>query len=140
GTKSTSSAGTSVSPTQTSTYTLTCGGVSKSVTVAVAGTTASAPTVNLSAKSKTLYPGSYSTLSWSSSNASSCTASGIWSGNKDTSGSQGIPVSSTGNANLSCSGSSGTDTQASETISVTTNIPALSGNTYTLTRDILEST
>ena len=72
-----------------------------------------APTVSLSANPTSVASGASSTLSWSSANATSCTASGAWSGTKPTSGS-----ASTGNltaaANtfvLSCSGPGGTTSQ-----------------------------
>ena len=49
------------------------------------------------------------TLTWSSSNATSCSASGAWSGSKNTSGSESIIVASVGQLtySLSCSGTGG---------------------------------
>ncbi len=67
------------------TYTVTCNGngsYSISCPVHVIG-----PAVNMSADPSTIDYGQSSTLSWSSSNAVSCTASGDWSGDKNLSGS-----------------------------------------------------
>ena len=47
-----------------------------------------APTVSLSANPTTITSGASTTLSWSSTNATSCTASGDWSGSKALTGSQ----------------------------------------------------
>ena len=70
---------------------------------------ASAPSVTLSASASQIVVGSGVTLSWSSSNASSCTASGGWSGSKATSGSEEVVPDSEGSASfsLSCSGAGG---------------------------------
>jgi hypothetical protein len=71
------------------TYTLTCtgsgGSASDTATVTV---TSQAPTVTLTANPTTVVSGGSSTLTWSSTNATTCTASGNWSGTKQTSGSQ----------------------------------------------------
>ena len=84
--------------------------------------TTPAPTVTITATPTSVTSGSASTLSWSSANATSCTASGAWSGTKSTSGSQ-----STGNltANstftLSCTGTGGTTSQ-STTVNVASSV------------------
>jgi len=78
-----------------------------------------APTVSLTASPASVASGTASTLSWSSTNATSCTASGAWSGAQATSGSV-----STGNLtanatyNLSCSGAGGISS-ATTTVAVT---------------------
>jgi beta-mannanase len=77
------------------------------------------PAVSLSASPTSLTAGSASTLTWNSTNASSCTASGAWSGGEPTSGSVstgGLNTNST--YNLSCTGSGGTAT-TSVSITVT---------------------
>ncbi len=80
---------------------------SRSVTVTAAPTTP-VPTVSLSAASTLVSSGSSTTLTWSSTNATSCTASGGWSGNRAISGS-----ASTGSLDrqttfsLSCTGAGG---------------------------------
>ncbi|MBI2285373.1 hypothetical protein HYU82_00930 [Candidatus Saccharibacteria bacterium] len=81
-------------------------------------TTAPAPTVALSASPTTVTAGDSSTLSWSSANATSCTASGAWSGAKPTSGSTSTgALNATSTYSLTCSGGSGSAT-ASVTVSV----------------------
>ena len=81
------------------------------------------PTVNLSADPTSLQSGGSSQLSWSSTNASSCTASGGWTGSKQTSGNQTVgPLSSTTTFTLSCTGSGGT-AQRSVTVTVTSTTP-----------------
>jgi hypothetical protein len=110
----------------TATFTLTCdgngGSANKSVTVTVDNGTP-APTVNLSADPATIPSGSSSVLSWSSSNATSCTAGGAWSGSKATSGSQAIgPLTASRTYDLTCTGSGGS-TQRSATVTVTAASP-----------------
>lgn len=104
------------------TYTLSCTGAggttSKSATVAVTAPTP-APTVTLSASPARINAGASATLTWSSTDATACTASGGWSGNEPTGGSQ-----STGNLTasatytLTCTGAGGSVSQ-STTVSVT---------------------
>jgi hypothetical protein len=66
------------------------------------------PTVNLSA-STSIQAGQALTLSWSSSNANSCEASGGWSGNKATNGSENVgALSNSTSFSLGCTGSGGT--------------------------------
>lgn len=76
-----------------------------------------APSVSISANPGTIDKGSSSTLSWSSNNASSCSASGAWSGSKSTVGSQGVSPSTSSTYVISCSGSGGS-ASASTTVSV----------------------
>jgi len=66
----------------------------------------STPTVTLSANSYELVVGDQTTLTWSSTDASSCTASGTWSGSKSLSGSENITLDSYGDYTFSidCSG------------------------------------
>jgi len=61
------------------------------------------PTVSLSASASSVVSGSSPTLTWSSSNASSCTASGGWTGSKATSGQQAVgPLTATTTFTLAC--------------------------------------
>jgi hypothetical protein len=77
------------------------------------------PTVSLNGSPGTVSNGSASMLSWSSTNASSCTASGGWSGSKGTSGSWSTgALSATTSYALTCNGSSGT-TAATQSTTVT---------------------
>ena len=70
-------------------YSLTCtgpGGIATEVaTVTVSG---AAPAVMISANPSAIVSGSATTLTWAATNATSCTASGGWSGAKPVSGSQ----------------------------------------------------
>jgi hypothetical protein len=81
------------------------------------------PTLTLTANPSSVVSGSSSTLTWSSTNASSCNASGGWSGAKPLSGSQ-----STGNLTtntmfmLTCTGTAGSASQ-SATVSITATTP-----------------
>ena len=112
----------SVSPSVTTTYSITCdgdgGSASDSVTVTVNEPPASTePTVTLNVSpSGTIRRGDSVTFSWSSSDATSCTASGAWSGSKATSGSQSVTVSNPGSYTLSCSGDGGS---ASDSVTYT---------------------
>jgi len=78
-----------------------------------------APTVSLSASATTINSGETAGLSWSSTNATSCTASGGWSGSQPTSGSlQTAALASDTTFTLSCTGDGGT-AEDSVTVSVT---------------------
>lgn len=67
------------------------------------------PTVQLSASSTLINAGGTATLTWSASNASQCTASGGWSGDRGTSGSAQVgPINAQTTFSLSCSGAGGT--------------------------------
>jgi hypothetical protein len=116
--------------TASTSYTLTCTGsggmAAASATVTV---TAPAPTVTLTANATTLASGAALKLTWSSTNATSCTASAGWSGSEATSGSASVtaysPVSPSllASANLIGIGNTGTP------ISVTGGIDA-NGDAY----------
>lgn len=72
----------------------------------------SAPTLTLSASLTSVTPGSSSTLTWSSANAVSCSASGTWSGSKTTSGTHIINPIVTSAYTLTCTGSGGSITKS----------------------------
>ena len=82
-----------------------------------------APSVTLTASPTSINQGSSSTLTWSSPDATSCTASGAWSGNRATSGSSSVSPSQTSTYTISCSNSGGS-TQASTTVSVSVPPPS----------------
>ena len=66
------------------------------------------PTVSLSASPTSVTSGSASTLTWSSTNATSCNASGAWSGTKATSGTQSTgSLTTTSTFTLTCTGTGG---------------------------------
>ena len=100
------------------------------------------PIVSLTASPVSVTSGGESTITWSSTSASSCTASGSWSGSKTTSGTQIVNPTSTSSYILACTGSGGTTTR-NTTVTVFTPIPTISfvasptsivsGNSATLT-------
>ncbi len=117
----------SVTPPQTSSYAITCtgagGSASRSVTVSV---TAPVPTVSLTASPTSISAGQSSLVSWSTSNASGCVASGGWSGTMPTAGSASVAPGSTTSYTLSCTGAGGT---ATKSVSVSVAMPS-NGNGY----------
>jgi hypothetical protein len=116
----------------TQTYTLTCTnafGTSAAGTATLpvySGTPPAVPTLTLGSSSVAV--GSPTTLAWSSANATSCTASGAWSGTLAASGSETITPSFVGpqTYSLTCSNTGGPSTAASVTLSATpaTAVPA----------------
>src|ERR1044071_713751 len=96
---------------------LTCKGdggqAQKSVAITVSSTspapTTPAPTVTLSASPNSVASGGRTALTWSTSNATACVASGEWTGNRATAGSESSsPLSNaTSNFTLTCSGPGG---------------------------------
>jgi len=106
----------------TITYTLACVGAGGSVMQSVAVTINSTPqaTLTLTADPATVAVGAPFTLQWTSTNVANCTASGAWSGNKATSGSQRFTATSPGTAtfNLACAGDNGSISR-SATVTIT---------------------
>ncbi|MCL4427159.1 PKD domain-containing protein [Patescibacteria group bacterium] len=90
----------------------------KSVTATFTYNPPPPPTVSLTANPSSIYTGQYSSLSWHSTNATSCTASGAWSGNVYISGSLNIQPSSTSTYMLTCYNSAGTPASQSATVTV----------------------
>ncbi|MGC1177263.1 MAG: hypothetical protein WA843_04290 [Candidatus Saccharimonadales bacterium] len=77
------------------------------------------PTVTLSPSPATVSAGAASTLAWRSANATTCVASGAWSGTKATSGSISTgPLSATTTYSLKCTGAGGSATSTA-TVTVT---------------------
>jgi hypothetical protein len=110
-----------VTPAATTTYILTCtglGGVASTSALVNVTPPPALPTVSLSASPASIAAGESSTLTWSSTNAGSCNASGGWSGARATSGSQSVSPASTTSYALSCSGAGGSASQ-SATVTVT---------------------
>ena len=96
------------------TYELICtgpgGSATQSATVSV---TKAAPAIILSASPSTVKSGAASTLTWSSTNATACTASGGWTGSLATSGARATSaVNATTTYTISCAGIGGTATQS----------------------------
>ncbi|NOY63571.1 MAG: hypothetical protein GXP10_10575, partial [Gammaproteobacteria bacterium] len=104
----------------TTTYTLTCDGpggqVIEQLTVNV-GPAPQPPVVILNSSALSLPYGGNAELSWSTSNAQSCNASGDWSGTKATSSTSTMvgPLTTDSSYTLTCNGAGGT---TSDTISI----------------------
>lgn len=70
------------------------------------------PTLSLQANPTSIASGGTATLTWSSTNATSCTAAQGWSGAKATSGSEQVgPLSANTSFQLTCTGAGGSATQ-----------------------------
>lgn len=87
------------------------------------------PTINFAADPAMITDGQSSTLAWSTTNTTWCSASGAWTGAKAISGSQTITPAETATYSLSCTGSGGSDTQ-STTVTVFT--PGGANNTIAI--------
>jgi hypothetical protein len=124
GSKASSGSQTINALTANSNFNLSCSGPggSASDSVSVTVSAPSAPLVNLTASPTNLPFNGSTTLSWTSSNTTGCTASGDWTGSKAVSGSQSInSLTANSNFSLSCSGVGGS---ASDSVSVTVAAPS----------------
>jgi hypothetical protein len=122
-------AGSEQSPTlnQNSTFTLACTGAggttSRSASVTVAAASTPAPIVTLGASPTSVAAGGKSTLTWSATNATSCTASGAWTGAKAVSGTElTAALSQASTFTLACTGAGGSSSK-SVTVSMTSTTP-----------------
>jgi hypothetical protein len=101
-------------------FTVTCagnGGTSAPVTTTVH----MIPTATLTADPTQVAPGTTSTLTWNSTNASSCTASGGWTGTLPTSGSQATSaLNADAVFSLTCSGDGGNSQAVTAGVSIVT--------------------
>ncbi len=105
--------------TASTTFTLSCSGATGTTAATAAVTIAVTPTATLKANPMTVQIGSAAALTWSSANATACTASGGWSGAEPTNGSASTgPLSATTSFTLTCDGASGTS-PAISTVTVT---------------------
>jgi hypothetical protein len=119
GTRNTSGTQSTGALTTTSTYSLTCTGAGGSATQSVTIAILPQPAVTLTANPATVASGNASTLTWSSSNATGCMASGAWSGARNTSGLQSTgALTTTSTYTLTCTGAGGS-ANGSVTIVVT---------------------
>lgn len=124
-------------------YTLTCTGsdgqtTANTVPITVTGSTTPppAPAITFSASPTSVAPGGSTTLTYSTTGATSCTASGSWSGNKGTSGSEAITVPTTpGNYayTLTCTGSGGQTSARTVNVTVTGSGSGGGGSAGTIT-------
>lgn len=115
-----------VSPATSTNYTLSCdgagGSASAAVTVQVNGTPTPSPIVNFSAADLVVANGGVTSLTWSSQNADTCTASGGWSGVKNLADSEQVgPITAGTTYTLSCTGPGGTAIEML-TVAVTTTV------------------
>ncbi len=122
-----------VSPTQigTNTYTLTCTGPGGTLIASVPLTVNNPlPIITISVNPTSITLGQSATLTWSSSNATSCTASNAWSGAQATSGTLAVTPAATGSQTytLTCSGAGSTSIVAD--VVLTVNAPAASGPSH----------
>jgi hypothetical protein len=107
----------------TKSFTLTCAGAAGTSpavsTVTVTVVAAPPPTIALTASPASVVSGAATTLNWSSTNATACTASGGWSGSEPPSGSTlSGALSAATTFTLTCTGGGGSHT-ASATVSIT---------------------
>lgn len=89
--------------------------VGRSTTVLVQGDVTTAPALTFTANPVTISAGQSSTLTWSATNTTSCTASGGtsgWAGTKSASGSSVVSPTATTGFDLSCTGAGGTVTKS----------------------------
>jgi hypothetical protein len=135
GAKATSGSASTGALTATTSYALNCTGAggAGSATTTVTVTTA-APAVKLTASPTIIGPGTATTLTWSSSGATSCAASGGWSGAKATSGSTSTgSLTATTSYTLTCTGAGGS-TVATAAVTVTSsNVVAITPQFSALT-------
>ena len=89
-----------------------------------AGSGGSAPTVSLSANPTSMPPAGNSTLTWSATNANACSASGAWTGNKPTSGTEQRTLNATSTFTLSCSNAQSQSASRSVNVTVAAVPPA----------------
>lgn len=113
------STGVVVTPTANTTYSISCTGLGGTGTAnrAITVTGVPAPTINFSANPLTVALGSASTLTWSSTNAPTCTGTGFSTGGNPSGSVQVTPAINT-TYSISCTGQGGTAT-ASAGVGVT---------------------
>lgn len=116
----------SVSPTETTTYQITCAGdngsVSGSVTINVS---VQPPNLLLTANPTAVNLGSNTSLTWSATDATNCVADGGWAGDKALSGNESVgPINSQTIFGLTCTGSGGSINR-SVTVSILTETPTV---------------
>ena len=99
-------------------WTWSCAGTNGGSTAQCSASLALLPTATLSASPTSITSGQSSTLSWSSTNATSCNASGGWTGSKATSGTQSVSPTVNTTYSLACIGSGGTSPAASAMVTV----------------------
>jgi hypothetical protein len=106
-------------------YALSCTGAGGTASATAPLTVNAVPTATISVSPTTISVGESATLTWSSTNATSCTASGAWAASEATSGTSSVSPATSGTLDytLSCSGAGGT---ASTSATLTVNAAATS--------------
>ncbi len=122
---------TNILPGTYSIYVLNANGASNSVSFTVtSGTTTQAPTITLVANPTSIAYGSSSTLTWNSTNATSCYNS--WNGANSLSGTINTgTLTNTTNYSVTCTNSAGVSASASATVNVLTTTPTTPAITIT---------
>ncbi len=141
------SGGTTLTPVAagTTTYTLTCTnafGTSAAGSVSLTATSGTAPAApTLSLASNSIPVGSSTTISWSSVDATSCTAAGSWSGTLATSGSTSITPTAVGTQTftLTCSNLGGPSAPSSVTLTATSKLVPPAAPTLTLSATSIQA-
>ena len=131
GTKSTSGSESTGALTSSKTYTLACqngNGDSANDSIRI-NVRIPVPTVTLKANNTdtriTINSGESATLSWTSTNTTSCTASGAWSGSKSASGTESTgALTSSKTYTLACQNSAGTRVTDSVAVNIRNAVPA----------------
>jgi plastocyanin len=74
------------------------------------------PTTSISADPTSVYVGNSTTLTWTSTDSTSCTASGDWEGSKSSSGNEDVQITKEGQSTftITCSNSSGSSSSSAE--------------------------
>ncbi len=116
------------------TYGISCTGTGGTATASTMLAVVAAPAIQIALSSSQVTVNQTSTLTWSATNASSCTASGAWAGTQATSGSLAVSQAATGNYTygLSCTGAGG----SISTSAVLSVVAALSSNAMAITVDL----
>lgn len=119
--------------TSATSYALSCVGVGGTSPSAVA-VVSIIPTATLSVTPSVIAPGSASTLTWTSTNAASCTASDGWTGALASNGSQSTGgVNSTTSYSLTCGGAGGTSSVVSAVLTVSNVVMSLAPQNAAIT-------
>jgi 6-phosphogluconolactonase (cycloisomerase 2 family) len=117
-------------------YSLTCtgtGGTASSAATVAVNAPPPAPTATVTPGASTVIIGSSTTLTWSSTEATSCTASGAWSGAKSASGAETVTPAALGASSytLTCTGAGGS-IAASATVNAVSSVDfLLTANDFT---------
>lgn len=97
------------------------------------------PSLTFSATPESVTAGGTATLSWNAENATACSASGAWDGDKEISGSQVLlSLTSSGTYTLSCSGPGGNVSQSTTVTVQPPSVPSITLSAAPFTRVTIE--